>query len=251
MKFLRYKNNNGKEYGLLEGKDIRKIQGDLFGGYKITDTIYKLDEVKLLTPCSPGKIIAVGLNYRDHAKELNMTIPEDPIIFLKPPSSIIGPDEKIVIPSMSKQVDYEAELAIVIKKKGKNIGQDEVKEYILGATCLNDVTARDLQKKDGQWTRAKSFDTFCPIGPYIVDGLNYNNLQIKLIHNGSIKQDSSTSNFIWSIKYLVSYISNIMTLDPGDIITTGTPPGVGPVQPGDTVEVKVEGIGVLRNTVAM
>ena len=251
MKFLRYKSNNGVEYGLLEGKIIRKIFGDLFGEYKITDVIYSLDEVELLAPCIPGKIVAVGLNYRYHAKELNMTIPEDPIIFLKPPSSIIGTDEKIVIPSMSKQVDYEAELAIVIKKKAKNIGQDEVKEYILGATCLNDVTARDLQRRDGQWTRAKSFDTFCPIGPYIVDGLDYNNLQIKLIHNGSIKQHSRTSNFIWSIEYLVSYISNIMTLEPGDIITTGTPPGVGAVEPDDTVEVDIEGIGILRNTVAM
>jgi len=197
----------------------------------------------------PSKIVAVGLNYIDHAKELNMKLPDEPIIFLKPGSSVIFNNEKIKYPKMSKQVDYEAELAVVIGKKCKNVSEKNAKKYILGYACLNDVTARDLQKKDGQWTRAKSFDTFCPLGPRIVSGINPANLKIELFLNGELKQSSNTKNLIFKIGELVSFISKIMTLEKYDVIATGTPVGVGPVKIGDKIEVKIEKIGTLINYV--
>ncbi|MBI5573140.1 MAG: fumarylacetoacetate hydrolase family protein [Elusimicrobia bacterium] len=197
----------------------------------------------------PSKIVAVGLNYIDHAKELNMRIPDEPVIFLKPPSSVIFNNEKIKYPKMSKQVDYEAELAVVIGKKCKNVSEENSKKYILGYACLNDVTARDLQKKDRQWTRAKSFDTFCPVGPHIVSGINPDQLKIELFLNGKLKQSSNTKNLIFKIGKLVSFISKIMTLEKYDVIATGTPVGVGPVKIGDKIEVKIEKIGTLKNYV--
>ncbi|WP_048055496.1 fumarylacetoacetate hydrolase family protein [Methanotorris igneus] len=197
----------------------------------------------------PTKIICVGLNYIDHAKELNMEIPEEPIIFMKPPSSIIYHEDTIIRPKISKRVDYEVELAVVIGKKGKNIKKNEADNYILGYTILNDVTARDLQAKDGQWTRAKSFDTFCPIGPRIVKDIDPMNLNIECRVNGEIKQKSNTKNMIFDVYELIEFVSSIMTLYPGDIISTGTPPGVGELKKGDVVECEIEGIGVLRNYV--
>ncbi|MDK2801215.1 MAG: hypothetical protein PWQ70_2834, partial [Clostridiales bacterium] len=166
-----------------------------------------------------------------------------------PSTSVIGPEQKIVLPSMSQRVDYEAEIAIVIKKTAKNIAVENAKQYILGYTCLNDVTARDLQKLDAQWTRAKGFDTFAPLGPWITDEIDPNNVDIKLLLNGELKQHSNTSNFIWKAEELVSFISQVMTLLPGDVITTGTPSGIGPMKSGDCVEVTIEGIGTLRNYV--
>jgi 2-keto-4-pentenoate hydratase/2-oxohepta-3-ene-1,7-dioic acid hydratase in catechol pathway len=198
---------------------------------------------------APTKIIAIGLNYCDHAKELCMDIPNNPIIFLKPTSSLIGPEETIILPSFSKKVDYEAELALVIKEKCKDVNTKEAMQYVEGFMCLNDVTARDLQKLDGQWTRAKSYDTFCPVGPRLVKNLNANNLDIKCILNGKIVQSSNTKNFIFKIEEIISFISKIMTLNPGDIITTGTPSGVGQLKSGDVVEIEIEGIGKLRNPV--
>jgi 2-keto-4-pentenoate hydratase/2-oxohepta-3-ene-1,7-dioic acid hydratase in catechol pathway len=200
---------------------------------------------------TPTKIVAVGLNYHSHAKELGMKTPHHPIIFIKPISAIIGHEEAIVRPPMSHRVDYEAELALVIKKKCKNVSEKDALNYVEGFTCLNDVTARDLQKIDGQWTRSKSFDTFCPIGPRLVKvgKINPNNTQIQLYLNGELKQDSSTQKFIFNVEHVISFISKVMTLNPGDIITTGTPPGIGPMKKGDTVEVKIEGIGTLRNYV--
>jgi 2-keto-4-pentenoate hydratase/2-oxohepta-3-ene-1,7-dioic acid hydratase in catechol pathway len=199
----------------------------------------------------PTKIVAVGLNYKSHALELNMAIPANPIIFLKPSTSIISNEEKIIIPPISKQVDYEAELALVIKKECRNIEEKDSLKYVEGFTCLNDVTARDLQKIDGQWTRAKSFDTFCPIGPRSVKigEIDPNNARVQLFLNGELKQDASTADFIFKVEYLISFISKIMTLNPGDIITTGTPSGVGQMKSGDDVEVKIEGIGTLKNYV--
>lgn len=197
----------------------------------------------------PSKIVCAGLNYIDHAKELNMKIPDEPIIFLKPSSSVIFSNEKIKYPRMSKRVDYEAELAVVIGKKCKNVSDKNAKKYILGYACLNDVTSRDLQKKDGQWTRAKSFDTFCPLGPHIVSGINPDNLKIELYLNGELKQSSNTKNLIFKIPELVSFISKIMTLEKYDVIATGTPVGVGPVKIGDKIEVKIEKIGTLTNYV--
>ncbi len=199
---------------------------------------------------NPTKIICVGLNYIDHAKELNMKIPEEPIIFLKPTSSIIYNNDKIIIPNQSNRVDYEAELAVVIDKKCKNVKKEDALNYIKGYTILNDITARDLQKKDGQWTRAKSFDTFCPMGPKIVKDINPYNLDIQLKVNGEIKQKSNTKNMIFTVEELIEFISSIMTLYPDDVISTGTPPGVGKLNRGDVVEAEIEDIGILRNYVA-
>lgn len=197
----------------------------------------------------PTKIVAVGLNYRDHAAELDMQVPSEPVIFLKPASSLIGPGDDIILPGQSSRVDYEAELAIVIGKKAKDVSPDKALEYVEGFTCLNDVTARDLQNKDVQWTRAKSFDTFCPIGPDIVSLAEPNNVSIVSRLNGAVRQQSNTSNFIFRVEELISFISSVMTLHPGDIITTGTPAGIGSLKAGDTIEIEIEGIGILRNNV--
>jgi 2-keto-4-pentenoate hydratase/2-oxohepta-3-ene-1,7-dioic acid hydratase in catechol pathway len=205
--------------------------------------------VRLLAPCSPTKVIAVGLNYRDHAQELGLPIPDTPIIFLKPPTSVIGPDDSIRYPETSSRVDYEAELGIVIKDRVKDIRPDEARGHILGYTCANDVTARDLQKKDGQWTRAKSFDTFCPVGPWIETELDPDDLLVESYLNGARRQSSRTSQFIFKTNYLISFISQVMTLYPGDLIITGTPAGIGPMERGDEIEVRIEGIGSLKNVV--
>jgi len=197
----------------------------------------------------PSKIIAIGLNYYDHAKELNMPIPDHPIMFLKPPTTVIGSGQEIIYPPQSKNVHYEGELAIVIKDKIKNISKEEAPKHIKGYTCANDVTARDLQNIDGQWTRAKSFDTFCPLGPRVESHVDPTNLKIRTKVNGKIKQDSNTSNMIFNVYELISFVSSVMTLLPGDIMITGTPPGVGPLRVGDTVEIEIEGIGTLSNKV--
>ena len=197
----------------------------------------------------PTKIVAVGLNYKDHARELKMPIPKEPLLFMKPVSSLIGPKDTILIPEMSKRVDYEAELACVVKNEIKNLEPRFVMKNLEGFTCLNDVTARDLQKLDGQWTRAKSFDTFCPIGPKIVKDIDPNNVKIECLLNDKVVQRSNTNNFIFKIEKLISFISKVMTLEPGDIITTGTPAGIGPMKNGDKVEVRIEGIGTLENFV--
>ncbi|MBN2058705.1 MAG: fumarylacetoacetate hydrolase family protein [Candidatus Saganbacteria bacterium] len=197
----------------------------------------------------PSKIVCVGLNYRDHAKELNMPLPQMPILFLKPVSSLIGNNDRIIYPKMTRNLHYEAELAIVIKDRVKGLSEKEARRHIKGFTCANDVTARDLQNTDGQWTRAKSFDTFCPVGPKIVKNVDPDDLDIKLYLNGEVKQSSNTSNMIFRVDYLVAFISQVMTMEPDDIILTGTPPGVGPMQAGDTVEVELSGIGRLKNQV--
>ena len=250
-KYARFSiDDNLPEYGLIENDVIREINGDIFAGFKVAEKKHSVHDVSLLAPCLPSKIVAVGLNYIDHAKELGMKIPDEPILFMKPNTSLIGPDDSIVYPKMSSRVDYEAELAVVIKNETKNVKLEEAHTHILGYTCLNDVTARDLQKKDGQWTRAKSFDTFCPIGPYIVTDINPDNLKIELYLNGQLKQSSTTSNLIFNVQKLVSFISKVMTLFPGDIIATGTPSGIGPMKRGDKVEVVIEKVGRLRNFVS-
>lgn len=198
---------------------------------------------------NPSKIIAVGLNYSDHARELKMEIPKNPIIFLKPPSAVIYDHQNIVYPPQTSELHYEAELAIIIKDRVKNIRPEEAFDHVLGFTCANDVTARDIQRADGQWTRAKSFDTFCPLGPEIVQGIDLDDLKIKLYLNGEIKQSSSISNMIFKVEYLIAFISQVMTLEPEDVILTGTPPGVGPLRVGDEVVVEIEGIGKLTNKV--
>jgi len=197
----------------------------------------------------PTKIIAIGLNYLDHAKELNMDIPEYPLIFMKPPTAVIGDGEIIIYPPQTQELHYEGELGIVIGKKTRNVSVEEAQDCIAGYTCSNDVTARDLQRLDGQWTRSKSFDTFCPLGPRIVKNIDPTNLAITTRVNSVTKQNSNTNQMIFNAYKLVSFISAIMTLLPGDVISTGTPPGVGELQVGDVVEVEIEGIGILKNTV--
>ncbi len=249
LKFARFSYGGPVAYGILEDENIRLIDGTPFNPFTATEKMYPLEKVRLLEPVWPSKVVAVGLNYTDHAREIGMQIPEEPLIFLKPPSTIIGTDDDIIYPAMSKWVEYEAELAIVIKDTARQVPITKALNHILGYTCANDVTARDLQKKDGQWTRAKGFDTFCPIGPYIVTDIEPHRLDIELKLNGEVKQSSNTSNMHFKPEFLVSFVSHIMTLCPGDIILTGTPPGVGPIAPGDEVEVTIEGIGTLRNKV--
>ncbi len=214
----------------------------------IGDKEFKFEEVKFLPPVIPEKIIGVGLNYRDHAKELGMEIPAEPALFIKSPSSVIGDRDKIILPEKSERVDYEGELAIVISKKCRYVERDEAKDYILGYTCFNDVTARDLQRNGWQWCIAKSFDTFSPLGPYVVN-VDPSKLRIRTFLNGKIVQDSSTSNLVFDVYDLVSYISSIMTLKRHDVIATGTPAGVGRLNRGDEVVVKIEKIGALTNYV--
>ncbi|HMK54253.1 MAG TPA: fumarylacetoacetate hydrolase family protein [Methanobacteriaceae archaeon] len=253
MKLLRFKTGDMKKNGVLVGGDIIEISQPILEASELSledlnsQESYSFQEVEILTPVEPTKVVCVGLNYRDHAEELNMEIPDEPVLFLKPPTTIIGQGDSIIYPSQSHQVDYEAELAVVIGKNAHKVSLEDAFEFITGYTILNDISARDLQKKDGQWTRAKSFDTFCPIGPWIETELDPGNQNISLQLNGELKQNSNTQNMIFSVEELVSFISNIMTLKPGDVIATGTPPGVGPMQVGDIVEVEVEGIGVLKN----
>lgn len=257
MKFLRFFQNNNLKSGFFDGEkiielsdsieDILKNWNDWKYLIKQMKMSYSLDDIQFAPPSNPSKIVCVGLNYKDHAEELNMEIPYEPKIFLKPSSSIIPCNANIRYPEMSNEVDYEAELAIVISKAGKNIEMEEAHEYIGGYTILNDVTARDLQREDEQWTRAKSFDTFCPIGPFIETEMNPMNQDISLSINGEIKQASNTKNMIFSTEELVEFISNIMTLNPGDIIATGTPAGVGSMEVGDMVEINIEDIGTLKN----
>lgn len=243
MKLVRFEYKGSTYNGTLESGKIVFASGGPVG----EDLL--LEDVKLLPPAEPSKIILVGLNYASHAKELNMDIPEEPIIFLKPPTALIGEKDKIKYPKSSSRVDYEGELAVIIKDEIKDISEKEALKHILGYSCFNDVTARDLQKKDGQWTRAKSFDTFAPLGPWIETDLDPGDLSLKTFLNGELKQSSRTSDFIFSIPRVIEFISGVMTLMPGDVIATGTPPGVGPVSPQDEVSVEIEGIGTLTNTV--
>jgi len=224
--------------------------GEILEGQIENDQIDLIKEKELLSPVTPNKIIAVGLNYIDHIKEFSdRPIPENPTLFIKFPHTVIGPKENILLPKNHERVDYEAELAIVISKPGYEISVKDAKDYILGATCLNDVTERSIQKKDGQWIRGKNYPTFCPIGPYIVSDIDYNNLNIKSFLNGKIMQDSNTKHFIWNVYELISFISQSIPLEKGDVITTGTPNGVSPMKNGDEIIIEIEGIGQLINYV--
>ena len=249
MKFGQFKKEDKIFYGTVEGDYVREITGDIFGQYTILSKKVSLKEVETLAPCMPSKIIAVGLNYRLHAEEVKMELPEEPILFLKPSTAVIGPEQNIRYPAMSKRVDYEGELGVVIGRECRSVSVEQASDYILGYTCFNDVTARDLQKKDKQWTRAKGFDAFAPMGPFIETEFDPANATIETYLNGEKKQSGSTSDLIFPVFFLVSFISQVMTLLPGDVIATGTPSGIGPMHVGDEVEVKIEGIGSLRNRV--
>ncbi len=249
MKIVRFASNGEPGYGLVESEVVHALKGDVFGSFERGERIGTLAEVHLLAPCTPTKIVAVGLNYAAHAAEANRKVPTEPLIFLKPPSAVIGPGENIVYPSVSQRVGFEAELVAVIGRRAKNVSTDEALDCVLGYTCGNDVTARDLQRKDIQWNRSKSFDTFCPLGPWIVTDLDASDLAIESRVNGEGRQHSRTSDMIFSVAQLVHFVAQVMTLEPGDVILTGTPAGVGLLQRGDRVEVEIEGIGVLENTV--
>ncbi len=251
MKILRYEAEGKTSYGLVDpgtGK-IREIAGDPFDAIQITGRGFSLDDVRVLAPVIPSKIVAVGLNYRDHAREMGKTIPPEPLIFLKAPSALNRPGGDIVYPRASTRVDHEAELAVVIGRKAKDVARKDAPAVILGYTCINDVTARDLQVKDGLYARAKGFDTFAPLGPWIETDLDPSALAVRCLVNGQVRQDGNTREMGATVPELVEFISHVMTLYPGDVIATGTPPGVGPVRVGDEIRIEVEGIGALTNRV--
>jgi 2-keto-4-pentenoate hydratase/2-oxohepta-3-ene-1,7-dioic acid hydratase in catechol pathway len=259
MKFCRFESEGHASYGMIESVAGREtitsvINDPLLGSEasysKISGVL--VTDATLLCPVLPSKIVCIGRNYREHAAELGNAIPTEPLIFLKPPSSLLDPDGTILMPPMSNRVDYEGELGVVIGKACRNLKSDEdVRPYILGYTCVNDVTARDLQKKDVQFTRGKGFDTFCPVGPIVNSQVDaWAGVSVQTRVNGEVKQDGNTRDFIFALDNVIRFISQVMTLLPGDLIATGTPSGVGPLQAGDVVEVTVAGVGTLRNTVS-
>jgi 2-keto-4-pentenoate hydratase/2-oxohepta-3-ene-1,7-dioic acid hydratase in catechol pathway len=250
MRFVRFqiKDQAPRQGWILEGK-VGEVDGDFFTEYRRLKAEIPLDEVRLLAPVLPGKIICVGRNYADHAKELGNEVSKVPLIFLKPPSSVINPGDSVILPPQSQQVEHEAELVVVIGKRGRNITAESAREHIFGYTIGNDITARDLQKTDGQWTRAKGFDTFCPFGPWIDTDFDIADALITCRVSGQPRQMASTRDMVFSVGTLVAYISSVMTLEPGDIIFTGTPAGVGPLTDGDEVIVEIEGLGILKNPV--
>lgn len=255
MKICTFFQGGKTRTGIIRGNEVHEVPTSIIKALQNPSDnyrhikVYDIHDLTILPPFYPSKVVCVGLNYKDHARELNMDMPEEPVLFIKPSTSIIGHLEAIVYPQSAKQVDYEAEMAVVICQEAKNVKIGDVSEYIGGFTALNDVTARDLQERDGQWTRAKSFDTFCPLGPCIETELDPSHQQISSKLNGNVKQNSNTKNMIFSAEELVEFISHIMTLNPGDIIATGTPPGVGPLQVGDVVEIFLEDVGVLKNRI--
>jgi 2-keto-4-pentenoate hydratase/2-oxohepta-3-ene-1,7-dioic acid hydratase in catechol pathway len=237
-------------YGILRDDGIREISGVPWGQWSEGKRELRLKDVRLLAPCEPGKVVCVGRNYAAHAAELGNPMPKEPLIFLKPSSSIIGPEQAIVLPEYSNRVEHEGELAVVIGKKCAHLADDaDALSSVLGYTCLNDVTARDLQKSDGQFTRAKGFDTFCPVGPCIETELDTRDVVVECRVNGEVRQSGSTALMAYPVLFLVRWISRMMTLFPGDLIATGTPAGVGPLNANDVVEVSAAGVGILRNRV--
>ncbi len=257
MRIVRFAAGGKVKYGVLQGDTIRSLRGSPFTRatnpgrpFSFDGGTCELDNVRLLAPCLPSKIVALGLNYRSHAQETGLPLPPLPLIFLKPSTAVIGPDENIVLPSVPKRrVDYEGELGVVIGKRARNVAQEKAQDYIIGYTCVNDVSERYAQRDDGQWTRAKSYDTFAPIGPWIETDLDPGDLKLETYLNGELRQSGHTGDLIFGVHELLSFISGVMTLLPGDIIATGTPSGIGRMNPGDVVEVRIENIGSLRNFV--
>ena len=249
-KYGRFETGGAARYGVLRGDSVEELSAAPWAGGTPAGKRRELSRVKLLAPCEPSKIVCVGRSYKEHAAELGNPLPKEPLLFLKPPSAVIGPDEAIVYPAISQRVDHEGELALVV---GRHCRRPAPKEnpldYVFGVTCLNDVTARDIQKADGQFTRGKGFDTFCPLGPVIATGIDASDVSVETFVNGERRQAGRTSEMVFSLGVIIRHIAEVMTLEPGDVIATGTPPGVGSLQPGDVVEVVVEGVGRLRNPV--
>jgi len=246
LKIVKFLRDSEATYGVLDNNKIHDIAGSIFSDFTVLEDHVLVDKVTLLSPCTPSKAVCIGLNYNDHKKKIDL---EEPTLFLKPTSSLNHPNGIIEYPVISNDVQYEAELAIVIKKEARYVAEENAYDYILGYTCANDVTARDLQKRDGQWTRGKSFDTFMPLGPCIETDIDPNHVDIKLYLNNEVCQSSNTDNLLFKVPELVAFITQVMTLYPGDVILTGTPSGVGPMQVGDRVVVEIEGIGRLENTI--
>jgi 2-keto-4-pentenoate hydratase/2-oxohepta-3-ene-1,7-dioic acid hydratase in catechol pathway len=251
VKIYRFRYRTRTLHGVLREESLYPIRGSIFGEFEVGERPIPIGSVTLLPPTEPSKIVGIGRNYRAHGRELGHPIPDEPLLFLKPPTAVIGHNGTIRCPEISHRVDYEGELAVIIRKEAHRLGDlDDLGEYILGYTCFNDVTARDLQAKDIQFTRSKSFDTFAAVGPCIATDLDPCRLVIKTFLNGRLTQSSSTKHMIFPVSVLVRFISQVMTLCPGDLIATGTPAGVGPMVPGDRVDVQIEGIGTLSNAVA-
>ena len=256
MRIVRFREKNRARYGILSRNTIRGLRGSPFthfhdlGDPSIFDgSTYALDKVRLLAPCLPSKIVCLGLNYRSHIEEMKLPMPSVPLIFIKPSTAVIGPEDKIVLPRGWQRIDYEGELGVVIGRKAKDVPEEKAKDYVLGYTCFNDVSDRRSQAADGQWTRAKGYDTFAPIGPWIETEADPDNLKLETYLNGELRQSVSTGDLLFDISRLVNFISGVMTLLPGDVIATGTPSGVGPMKPGDAVEITIENIGTLKNFV--
>jgi 2-keto-4-pentenoate hydratase/2-oxohepta-3-ene-1,7-dioic acid hydratase in catechol pathway len=250
MRIVRYQiKNEAPCYGWILENEVGPIEGDIYGEYRRLEAETPLADVKLLAPAQPSKIICIGRNYVEHAKEHDAEVPKVPLLFMKPPSSIINPGDIIVLPPQSQQVEHEAELVVVIGKRGRHVTAEEAQGYVYGYTVGNDVTARDLQRSDGQWTRAKGFDTFCPFGPWIDTEFDASDAVITCRVSGQPRQMASTRDMVFNVSTLIAFISSVMTLEPGDLIFTGTPAGVSPLKPGDVVEVEIEGLGKLSNPV--
>lgn len=250
MRIVRYQTNEGAPaYGWMLEDKVGEVQGNIYGEYRRREAKVPVTELKLLAPCEPGKIVCVGRNYVEHARELGNEVPKVPLIFLKPPSSIISNGDAIILPPQSKQVEHEAELVVVIGKRAKNVTTETARETVFGYTIGNDVTARDLQQTDGQWTRAKGFDTFCPFGPWIDTEFDPSDAVVTCRVNGQMRQMASTRDMVFNVGTLIAYISSVMTLEPGDLIFTGTPAGVDELKNGDVVDVEIEGLGKLSNPV--
>jgi 2-keto-4-pentenoate hydratase/2-oxohepta-3-ene-1,7-dioic acid hydratase in catechol pathway len=253
MRIVRYRDaaTEDARLGIVEGETVYDASGVLFGELSRGDAIGSLSDVQLLPPVQPGKIVCVGLNYAAHVTENDPTrqVPEEPVLFMKPPSALIGPGDAIEIANPGNRTDYEAELAVVIGSRARDVDEDRALDYVFGYTAGNDVSDRVLQRKDGQWVRAKGFDTYCPLGPWIETELDIGAVKVESRLNGEVKQSQTTASMIFPVPFLIAYISRVMTLEPGDVILTGTPEGVGPMQPGDTIEIEIGGVGILKNPV--
>ncbi len=250
MRIVRYQiKDETPRYGWILEDKVGAVEGNIFGEYRRLEADTPLASVHLLAPAQPGKILCLGRNYAEHAKEHHAEVPKVPLIFMKPPSAIINPGDAIVLPPQSQQVEHEAELVVVIGKRGRNLTTDEAQAYVYGYTVGDDVTARDLQNSDGQWTRAKGFDTFCPFGPWIDTEFDPSDALITCKVSGQPRQMASTRDMVFNVSTIIAFISSVMTLEPGDLIFTGTPAGVSPLKEGDEVVVEIEGLGRLSNPV--
>jgi 2-keto-4-pentenoate hydratase/2-oxohepta-3-ene-1,7-dioic acid hydratase in catechol pathway len=249
MRLVRFRFGERIAFGALEDGGVRVLRGTFFEDPVPTGDVVPADDVRLLAPVLPSKVVAVGKNYADHAAEMGGEVPEEPLVFLKPSTSVIGPGDAVPLPSISRRVDFEGELAVVIGRLAKGVRAEEAFRYILGYTCANDVTLRDLQKKDGQWARAKGFDGSCPLGPWIETEIDPNDAPLETRVNGEVRQAATTADMVFGVATIVEFVTTFMTLLPGDVVLTGTPEGVGKLEPGDRVEVEVDGIGTLANPV--